>query len=101
MDNIRAATAEALAWVKAMCDEQQVSVSGITVFSMHFLILYSVLFVTLIVRSLYFSNLIMSANFHLQEENKVQLFQACVKKHTDIMKYVSCSHTYLLPNKNI
>ena len=30
VDNIRAATAEALAWVKAMCDEPQVSVSIMT-----------------------------------------------------------------------
>ncbi|GIY17476.1 choline O-acetyltransferase [Caerostris darwini] len=46
VDNIRAATAEALAWVKVMCDAQQVT-----------------------------------------EETKVQLFQACIKKQTEIMLY--------------
>ncbi|XP_055944108.1 choline O-acetyltransferase-like [Argiope bruennichi] len=46
VDNIRAATAEALAWVKAMCDSQQVT-----------------------------------------EETKVQLFQACIKKQTEILLY--------------
>ncbi|XP_054719314.1 choline O-acetyltransferase-like [Uloborus diversus] len=46
VDNIRAATPEALSWVKVMCDDQQVS-----------------------------------------EEEKVKLFQACIKKQTEIMIY--------------
>ncbi|GBN30709.1 Choline O-acetyltransferase [Araneus ventricosus] len=46
VDDIRAATAEALEWVKAMCGSQQVT-----------------------------------------EETKVQLFQACIKKQTEILLY--------------
>ena len=76
VDNIRAATLEALAWSKSMCDQ----IPQIQVCSLQFIYQFNVTTAIIKCLFLYFQN---------QEKHQIGMFVNAIKKQNQILKYVS------------